>query len=43
MDVELAKQTLIPGENVELKMSLANMANTNVEGVSVELKQVIYT
>lgn len=41
MDVELAKRTLIPGEHVELKMRLTNMSNTNIEGVSLELKQVI--
>lgn len=41
MDIELAKKTLIPGECVEVKMRLTNMANVNVEGVSLELKQVL--
>ncbi|XP_050314900.1 arrestin domain-containing protein 3-like [Anthonomus grandis grandis] len=41
MDIELAKQTLIPGEHVEVKMRLTNMANINVTGVSFELKQII--
>lgn len=41
MDIELAKKTLIPGEYVEVKMRLTNMANVNVEGVSLELKQVL--
>lgn len=41
MDVELAKRTLIPGEHVEVKMRLTNMSNVNIEGVSLELKQII--
>ncbi|XP_030749787.1 arrestin domain-containing protein 3-like isoform X1 [Sitophilus oryzae] len=41
MDVELPKKTLIPGEHVEVKVSLTNMSNTNVEGVSLELKQIL--
>ncbi|CAG9760809.1 unnamed protein product [Ceutorhynchus assimilis] len=40
MDVELTKRVLVPTEPVQIKMTLSNMSNTNVEGVSVELKQI---
>ncbi|ERL86793.1 hypothetical protein D910_04198 [Dendroctonus ponderosae] len=41
MDLELPKATLVPGEELEIKMHLINMSSTNVEGVSLQLTQLI--
>ncbi|XP_076250024.1 arrestin domain-containing protein 3-like [Rhynchophorus ferrugineus] len=41
MDVDLSKRTISPGEHVEVKLRLTNMSSTNVENVSLELKQIL--